>query len=811
MSEADEAVAALRRGLSRAIESSQVHAMPDALPGLLVARGAWTVDEALCSVDHVERGPSSGALLGLAPWLSAEQAIAALGRVRRLWDDWFNVEGALAVARRAVQLGAAEQAVAVVERFAADGRGLVLARLMRDLPERMHAAVLERAAGDLRGREGDRVCIAYMALAEAVPSRRDELVERGMQALFDGDDSAYPYVLEWLAYAGARPRAVAYARMERGLAYPRAQALAAVIPWCREAERAALWREWRSVLDEACADRYGLSSLRLPLPASDEELEELLALVRGRPGVRERAVALAHVAVHHDEVIDEALAAIRGLEGVDRALGLSAVLPVCDEACGEDVAREVLGLLEDPGDLSELHNTAQAWPVVDGEPARSFHVHTPRLGDLRARATARLPADEGTEAALLLADESRAQDDKVVRASAIAAFASGLEGEERAAALVRATELAWASARPFVGLSQVLRRSPVETRRGLAEAALAVMGALDEAVVSALPPVIAALPAEVAGELVVRVLEEVRSGGVHMHAAVVAAGLRAGAVDVVAPAVLDGDMTRYHVHLLLPYADAELRPRVVEALIGSEDDGEELELDLAADLVACVKFLNGDELGRLVSRLPPPEVRYTKRGGDRDPLIAACVRPLAERGRLEELRPALATLNRELRLPALATALDLLPADERATVVRQLLGDMRRGAYVPPEVKVSLAAGGHAEALLDLELGVSDLVAIAPHVSGASRDRLRARVLEVGARVTDLEASLELVEGFDRVPDGALVRALTAAIDDAAASGCKGLLEALAGSEADHGARETGVTRALLRLAGARACIDALA
>lgn len=779
---------ALGRSLDAAARNTGKIRMPTSLPALLVEIGEWSVAEALESIDRPPLGPPAQALVALAPLLSPAEALAAIARVRHAWDGQDDAAGALALARRAAS-GDPTATLAAVAKLEPAPRALVLARLAADLPAELRASAVDQALAALGAREGDAASIALLALARAAPERRDEFVERALQALWSADESCYPYTLEWLVYAGAAARAQSLALAET-MAYPRAQALAAVLPGCVGEERRALWSTWREAVDRALAERASFVGLRLPLPAQRDELNELLTLVRARPGAYERAVALSHVALHHREYLDEALAAVRRLPVVERGLGLLFLLR--SDRCH---AREALAALSDPAvEAARLHQLCDPWLAPTEEPPVAFSEPTPRAVDLRARAIAGLIGDERRTEALALLAAARRAGYAHFRAGEIAALASGLEGSARAAALAQAAVIAGASEHPLVGLSQVIRRLPPAERPPLARVALATLGDVDDAARRALPPVIAASPAGLAGELVVDALNSGWSL-VHEMAAIVTAGLRAGAVAPIADAILGGAWPEYFVHLLLPYADAGLRPRVLDALFG-RDDGP-IDVDLRH--IAVVDDLDADELRRAVACLPPAAVRWSKRGAYRDPLVVALVRPLARRGMLELLRPALASLGRATRLPALASALDLLAADERATVARQLLGDMRRGTiHAGPALVARLAADGHAGALLELPaLDVHGLAALLPHLPASLRPRLRERLAAAADDVATIGALGVLADLRDELPTGALARACAHVLTITAASGRAALYAELAGCEADHPDTETGLTRAL--------------
>ena len=798
-----ELLGAFGRELDAAACNAQRLRMPASLPARLLELGEWSAEQALASVDRPPIGPPALALVELAPLLSAAEALATLARKCQRWDAHEDIAGDLALARRVVSLGEPAAALAAVAGLEAGPRGLVLARLAADLPAELRASAAEQALVALGEREGDAACIAILALARALPQRRAELVERALKALWRGDDGVYPYVLRWLVYAGAGPRARELALAET-MTYPRAQALAAVLPDCPGEERGALWRAWREAIDSELAGRSWFVSLRVPVPASPDELSELLTLLRARRSVHERSVALAHVALHHGEHLDEAIEVLRmQSEPIERALGLLYLLPA-----RPDLAREVLAALAEQSRRSvNFHKTSlEPWQAPASEPPVGFMGPTQSLADLQARALVGLaPAERCAEALKLLAGARRLSDEHAL-AGAISALASGLDSAAREHALTRARVLAQAGDQPFIGLSQVLRRLPIAKRPALAKLALASLGQYEEPDTLALPPVIAALPAELAGAQVLRVLRAGGSWVVPEIAAIVAAGLRAGAVVVIADELLAAstDRHRYFIHLLLPHADAGLRPRVVGAVLAASDG--------SIDLAACVPALTDDELRALIAGISSEETRMSKQHAHRSLTISRLVRPLAQRGALELLRPALASLGRADRLPALVTALDLLAPDERSTVSRQLIGDLRRGGAGVATVHVEqLAAAGHAEALLELPaLGLASLAALAPGLPAALQPRLRERLVAAVEAIHTARQLDDLVPLHASLAGDVLSQVVLRCIKEAAQRGRTALYAALAGDEAGYAEAETGLTRLLLHLADPLAWIAEL-
>jgi hypothetical protein len=825
--EPDPTVAVLRRALEQASKQTQALQLPDELPALLVGEGVWSPAEALDRIDRPSWGLRPAALAALAPRLSADLALAAFGRIGYCGDSFDDVAGVVALARRLIHFGAAADAVAALTRLAPAPRGLALARVAAELPLDLREPAMRVALDGFSARRGNEACIAHLALARALPAHRDALVAQGLQALFDGDDGTYPYILQWMAYADARDRAVDFARRE-SMPYPHAQALAAVLPWCDGDERAALWTMWREACERAIADRWSLASLRLPLPARGDELVELLAQVRSRPGARERAVALAHLASHHRELLDEALAAIRQLTGLDLALGLVSLLASLDGAARHDVAREALVALARPGiEREPLHNMIDAWPWPAPEPPVAFHVYWPALRNLRTRAIAHLaPLERRTEALALLADVLRI-DDAHHRAGAIAALGGRLpDASERERVLALAESVACASTKPWIGLSHVLRRVDRGARPDLARRALALLpDDPDEETVRALPPLLVALAPDEAATIVTRILERDRLPFGDVLRAACEAALQAGAVRPLADAILGGRAGRCAKFLLpqlLRHADAELRPRVVAAVLAPLDDGGAArfpDLDEIDEIARAVPWLTHAERERLAVRIPV-KVSWPNDEFGREQLIVALARPLAEQGALGLLRPLLASIGQTSRLIALASALPFLDEAEREQVTHEIVTELERGnnddlaSLAAPHV----AAAGHASALLELlaPFGAEALAHLGPHLPADQLPRfleLLAHAALDGPRSISSSAGLRaLAPWFGELPRDAVARLFERVLEHAGDRGRSDLLQAFITDEDDpQGDGDTGLLLALAHLVSPAGLADCIA
>lgn len=805
----------LRRAIEQASQLTEALRLPDDLPAILVDEGVWSPAEAIHRIDCPPRGPAPAALAALAPRLSAEEARAAFDRVDDCWDSFHGVAGVVALARRLISLGAAGDALDALSRLDPGPRGLALARVAADLPVDLRATAVRVALHGLSDARGAEACIAHLALARALPDRRDALVEQGLDALRDGDWPIYPYILQWMAHAGARERAVGIIAREE----TSSDALAAVLPWCDGDERAELWAMWREACARAIADGWKLTGLRLPLPARGDELAELLALARSRPGPRERAVALAHLASQHRALLDEALEAVRQLAGLDLVLGLVSLLPSLAGAARDEVAREALAALTRPGvERASIYELARAWPWLDPEPPVESYPISPTLPGLRARVVAHLPRAQAggrrAEALALLAATLRRNDDHH-RAGAIAALGKHLpDPAARARALAFAESVACASPCPWIGLAHLLRHVEPGARPELTRRALASLpDDLDEETVRALPPLLEALAPDEAAAIVTRILERGGTSSVNDLWAVCEAALRAGAVRPLAEALLGGragHRAEYVLPQLLRHADAELHPRVAAALLEPFEHFGPADVP-GLDITRAVPWLTPAERERLVARIPPKPVG-SKLSFLREPLIVALARPLAEQGALDLLRPLLATVGRARRLKALASALPFLDKAEREKVTRQIRGDLRRGEG--EYAAAHLAAAGHASALLDLvaPLGPVALARVGRHLPADQRPRfldLLARSLREKPSGVYSSATLrELAPWLGELPRDVLVGPFERALERARLQGRPELFQHFITGErgSDEGGGEeggdTGLTLALVHLAG---------
>jgi hypothetical protein len=803
----DSAPALLRRALERATWRTVAERLPVTLPAVLVDDGVWSPAEALERVDCPPGRAHPLALAELAPRLPAALARAALARADTSGESFHAVAGLVALVRRLVDLGAANEAHDALTRLPPRARDLVVARVADRLPDDLRASALALPPAEFAHSGSGDACVARLMHARLRPDRRDALVDR---ALFDlGEFPVEPFVLRWMARAGAVARAVALARTEGGR-----DDLAAVIPWCAAGrERAELWARWREGAEQALVDRRRRAEFHLPLPALPDELAELGALARAHPQPRERAALLAHLAVHHRAYVDEALAAARRLDVLDRVLGLASLLPALAGELRHAVAREAWALVADLDvDRESISDRFVAWPGPVDEPQDCFGPYTPTLPDLRARVVAHLAPGERRPAALALLSAALRIDDAHYGAAALSALGAHLpDADARARVFARAESLALASNRPWIGLAHLLARVDPEARPQLARRALASLpDELDDETLHALPALLAALPAADAAALVVRVVEEGQWSVVNDLRAIVDAALRAGAVAPLAELFL-GDAGRREADYVLPrllrHADAELRPRIAAAVLEPFEEGSLYDFP---DIVAAVPWLSPAERERLVARIPAKKL-MTKTGTKREPLIVALARPLAEQGALELVRPLLASVGRTRRLVALASALPFLDPAERDKVIRQICGDVRRGDdYLAWLAAPDLAAAGHADLLVEqlASRGVHALARIAGHVSPDQRPRL----LELMTRAA-VERP-ESITGADlralgpvlrELPRDVLARACERVLAGIADSGRPDLLQALVvepRDDDDDDAVDPVLTRALVELAG---------
>lgn len=732
----------LRDALEQASLRSGSLNLPEELPALLVAEGIWSPQQALDRIEGAREIVHAGALERLAPFLSAPEALAALKSAECTVADFSFVRGVAALARRLIDLGAADRALAALSRLGAGPRGLAIARVIHRLPKESQKKALGTA---LKGFDVDHCdgCLTYLLLARATPNRRDELITRGVDVLWS-PESPDPHVLVWLAIVdsrGARARAVAFARA-RERPSEKTQALAAVLPYCKGDERRALWSEWRAALEQALAAGHDLVSLGLPLPARDDELAELRAIFASlatRTSPRERAVALARIAVHHPALVDEALVAVRQLAGLERGLGLLSLLPALPESTRPAVAREALPLLVCPGGeppdggspegrmISEFYENWRDWPRHSEEPPLDDSEPTPQLTNLRARAIAALaPGERRSEALLLLAEVLKIYDAHH-RAGALAALGSRIaDPTARAAALEHAESVALASTRPWIGLLHLLRRVEAAARPGLARRALAALPErIDADTAHHLAPLLEALPPDEAAALFTRVVKQHCTGSVNDMEALCAAALRAGAVRPLAELLLAKDDHSWDEKLLpqlLRYADAELRPRIVASLLSYFEPLYQLP-----DILEAIPWLTPAECLWIAERMLEQDTRGGKLSFRLEPLLLALARPLVEQGAIERLRQLLADIKQQDRLTIFASVLPSLAAKEREAIVRQILADIRGGdRLLAYKASPHLAAAGHAAELLDVlpQSDATNLVRIAPHVPAELRPRL---------------------------------------------------------------------------------------
>ncbi|MDC0666456.1 hypothetical protein [Nannocystis radixulma] len=796
-------IALLRRALARAARQTVARQLPIELPGLLVEEGIWSPAEALERIDS----DSARHLAALAPRLPRELALAALARADTSGDSFHDVAGLVALADRALELGATGEVFEVLTGLPAEARGLVVARVGERLPPDLRASAVRLVLADFPLSGDPDACVARLLFARLVPEQRDALVREALHAL--GEFPVEPYQLRWMARIGAVAPAVEQAR-EHDEPRLRAPALAAVIPWCDGRLRAksrATWREDVTAL--LAAGRR--PDLPLPLPARPDELAELVTLARGLPQPRARAVALAHLAVHHREYVDEALAAVRLLDDLDRVLGLASLLPALAVTSRHDVAGEAWTLLTrldvDRPSISDLFKD---WPgSIDEPPVESYAV-SPTPADLRTRVAVHLAPVQRREAALALLAAARRIDDTHYRAAALATFGAHLpDPEARARVFARAEALALASTRPWLGLVHLLARVDPEVRPTLACRALAALpDELDQETLHNLPPLLAALTPDDAAALVTRILLAGSWSIVNDLQANVAAALRAGAVRPLAELLLGEDAPHggeYVLPQLLRHADAELHPRIAAAVL---EPFEDEDLWQFPEILPAVPWLSPDERAWLVARIPRKPLGG-KFGNRREPLILALARPLAEQGAFDLLRPLLPGAGRAHRLAALADALPFLDPSERERVTKQLFGDLRRdNCGLTWDVVPALAAAGYADALVDLPtpLDARNLARIAPHVSADRRPRLLELLVHAaGERPTS--TSLHVLGSLrHELPRDVLARLCEVTLADAAESGRAELLRALVAEARDdddeHDAVDPGLTSALVELAG---------
>lgn len=797
----------LRRALAQASLRTTSLNTPEELPGLLVAEGLWSAAEALEAIEGGHTFQHMGALVGLAPFLTEEEALGVLESAECDGDSFDWVRGLVAVARRLISLGAADQALEALSNLEPGPRGLAIARVIDELPAESRASAQRVALEDFE-LEGDQGGLACLMLARAVPKPRDPLVERGRHALWIGEESGSPHVLEWMMRMGYRERAVAFAREESG--HARVDALAAVVPYCEGDERKALWGEWRAALEKMFADGWRLVRLSLPLPARDDELAELRALVDAQTAPLARAALLVRLAVHHPALADEALAAVRELAGLERALGLMSLLPALPEASRPALAREALPLLVSPEGRG-LYELYERWPKPTEGPPLVRSPHTPTITGLRARAIAALAPDERRAGAQALLAAVLDIGDAHHRAGALGALAARLaDPSARAAALRRAEAIAAASERPWIGFIHLIRRVEPEQREALVRRALAALPErIDEETAHALPPLLESLAPEEAGSLVARVFSQRSSGIVNYKQMIVAAALRAGAVRPIAELLLGEagrDWARHLLPQVLRYAEGELRQRVVDALLEPFVDLWEHHFP-DVDLVEAVPWFTPAERVWLTDRLPRQKVG-SKFGNYREPLIVALARPLAEQGELDRLRPLLKSTDARDHLRGLASALPFLAEEARERVVRRLLADFRRQqSGLSYGALPHLAAAGYAAALLDACETVSapGLASLAPHLPASLRPRLLELVTRAirDGRGADTSAGLrELAPLLPELPREDLASMCERALEDAGERGRAHLFQRFITEDLED-EPETGLTLALVELAGA--------
>jgi hypothetical protein len=269
---------------------------------------------------------------------------------------------------------------------------------------------------------------------------------------------------------------------------------------------------------------------------------------------------------------------------------------------------------------------------------------------------------------------------------------------------------------------------------------------------------------------------------------------------------------KYVLPQLLRHADAELRPRIAEALLAPfEGVGPRSLPDL--DIARAVPWLSPAERERLVARTPLKPT-MVKHGTQREALIVVLARPLAEQGALGLLRPLIANAGRAYRLAALASVLSFLDEAEREKVTRQVFGDLRRQdevlvSFVAPH----LAAAGHASALLDLlvPFGPLALASLGPHLPADQRPRfldlLANSLVERPLAASTSVGLRELAPWFGELPRDVLARLFEGALARAGAHGRPHLFHAFISGELgytediDEGG-DTGLTLALVHLAG---------
>ncbi|WAS95068.1 hypothetical protein [Nannocystis punicea] len=804
----------LRRALERAGREAISRQLPAELPPLLIDEGIWSPAEALEAIDFDD--PRSVA--ALAPRLSREQALTALARAETiLAGDHFRgsfgrVVGVVALLGRLLDLDATQEVFDALTRLPQNARGLVVARVAERLPADLRADAVSRGLADFDLSGDEDACIARLLFARLVPERRKALINDALFAL--GEFPVEPLHLQWVARSGAVARAIELVDAEDGPS-ERAQALAAVIPWCRGAQRAEAWATWREETAERLA--AGRSIPHLPLPADPDERPELATLARGLATPYRRAVALTHLAAHHHEFLDEALAAVRQLGDdlvVDRLLGLASLLPALAGAGRHDAAREAWTILAAPDiDRESISDCFDAWPPPVDEPQLDSSPGSPTPARLRARIAVHLAPDERRSAALGLLAAALRIDDTHYRAAAIAALGAHLpDPDARARVLARAESLALASSRPSIALGYLLEHVDPERRPQLARRALALLpDEIDGELMHDLPPLLAALPPDDAGALVARAVAGPWSFVNHVRA-IVAAALQAGAVRPLAELFLgDSDEGRraaeYVLPLLLQYADAELHPRISAVLLEDFEDSHMFDFP---DILEAVPWLSPAEQKWLVERIPRKRM-YTKLGNRREPVIVALARPLAEQGAFDLLRPLLQGAGRPHRLAAFAHALPFLAAEERERVTRQLFGDLRRGTYGGWRCVPALAAAGLGDALLDVlpPTDIDDLARIAPQLSPEGQSRLLERI---SRRVADdpgfclhSHSLRPLGPLLRELPRDVLAHLCERALADAGRSGRPDLLRALAVEQPydrDYEDVEPGLTRALVELAG---------
>lgn len=476
--------------------------LPDALPALFCADGIWSSSFALAHCRTVQGEYKVGALAALAPHLDEHD-------VAELWPDLAH----LPLARAFTDTGRAHAAVirhAVQQGFV---HGQDALGVLRACPAAVLLSAGPRLLAHLGPAEREPVIdlirehcqtdtrVGVAALLNSLPwvigSRRRADFLQAVEHLMWDDDSDYDRVtLAWLAAAGEATQALEIALRETG-DYPRANSLAAVIPWLGSNAQPAALDEWLAAYRRA-GEHFSVGSMSIPHalagPLPEPWCGKLLALLHEeRPGSVGRAMALCRLAHTNPAVRTAALAAVDALaDPVDQVFGLHMLITAgadpdraaqdCAALAERAVSQLQAAIAE--GRLQSISDRWQAWPDIGlyiGPVRYDSWWYKPylRAEDHLCALAPALPPTRRRELLVSMLASTRRIADGPWQARAIAALVphvpDSADGDSAAATVTAAMERCRAHPFAALGLAPLLVHAPSAERGPLVRDAAAAI------------------------------------------------------------------------------------------------------------------------------------------------------------------------------------------------------------------------------------------------------------------------------------------------------------------------------------------------